>query len=181
MNLKIGDKLRRLRLANNLTQEELANRAYLTKGYISQLERDLTSPSIATLKDILDVLGEDLAMFFKEDTPEKEVYPKTERVITSDSTDKLRVELLVPGAQSRLMDPVLVTMSPGERTWEDVSHEGEEFGFVLAGRLILHLDNTEYRLRKGDCFYFEANKIHSLENIGDGVAKILWVVSPPIF
>ena len=55
--LKIGEKLRRLRSSNSLTQEELANRAFLTKGFISQLERDQTSPSIATLKDILDVLG----------------------------------------------------------------------------------------------------------------------------
>src|SRR4030042_2104148 len=120
MSLKIGEKLRRLRLANNLTLEELANRAYLTKGYISQLERDLTSPSIITLKDILDVLGEELADFFKEASPEKEFYPKSSRFITSDSTDTLRVELLVPGAQNRLMDPVLVTLSPGAKTWEEI-------------------------------------------------------------
>jgi len=56
-SLKIGEKIRRLRKANNLTLEELANRTYLTKGFLSQLERDLTSPSIATLKGILDVLG----------------------------------------------------------------------------------------------------------------------------
>jgi len=62
--LNIGEKIRRLRKANNLTQEELANRVYLTKGFISQLERDLTSPSIITLKGILDVLGEELADFF---------------------------------------------------------------------------------------------------------------------
>lgn len=181
MSLKIGEKLRRLRLANNLTLEELANRAYLTKGYISQLERDLTSPSIITLKDILDVLGEELANFFKEASPEKEFYPKSGRVITSDSTDTLRVELLVPGAQNRLMDPVLVTLSPGEKTWEEVSHEGEEFGFVLSGTILLHLDKAGYNVRKGDCFYFKASKVHCVENIGKGVAKILWVVSPPIF
>lgn len=181
MNLKIGEKLRRLRLANSLTMEELSNRAYLTKGYISQLERDLTSPSIATLKDILDILGEKLANFFKEATPEKEVYSKSSRVTTSDSIDTLKVELLVPGAQSRLMDPVLVTLSPGEKTWEEVSHEGEEFGFVLSGTVLLHLDKTEHKVRKGDCFYFKASKIHCVENIGKGLAKILWVVSPPIF
>ncbi len=181
MALKIGEKLRRLRLANNLTMEELANRAYVTKGYISQLERDLTSPSIATLKDILDVVGEELASFFKEASPEKDVYPKSGRVTTSDSTDALKVELLVPGAQSRLMDPVLVTISPGEKTREEVSHEGEEFGFVLSGTVLLYLDKAKHKVRKGDCFYFKASQVHCVENIGKGVASILWVVSPPIF
>ncbi len=168
-------------MANSLTQEELANRAYLTKGYISQLERDLTSPSIATLKDILDVIGEELAGFFKESLPEKEVYPKSNRVITSDSTESLKIELLVPGAQSRLMDPVLVTLSPGEKTWEEVSHEGEEFGFVLTGTVLLYLDTIAHKLGRGDCFYFTADKVHFVENAGNAVAKILWVVSPPIF
>lgn len=181
MNLKIGDKLRRLRLSNSLTQEELANRAYLTKGYISQLERDLTSPSIATLKDLLDVLGEDLAVFFKEELPEKQVYSRSDRVVTSASTDSLKIELLVPGAQSRLMDPVLVTLSPGQKTWEETSHEGDEFGLVLVGKVLLHLDSIVHKLHKGDCFYFEANKTHCVENVGNSLAKILWVVSPPIF
>lgn len=181
MSLQIGEKLRRLRLANNLTMEELANRAYLTKGYISQLERDLTSPSITTLKDLLDILGEELANFFKEPSPERGVYPKSGRVITSDSTDTLRVELLVPGAQSRLMDPVVVTLSPGEKTSEEVSHEGEEFGFVLSGNIALHLDTTKHKVNKGDCFYYKASKVHCVENVGKGVARILWVVSPPIF
>lgn len=181
MSLRIGEKLRRLRLANDLTMEELANRAYLTKGYISQLERDLTSPSIATLKDILDILGEELSDFFKEASPEKEIYPKSDRSLTSDSTDTLKVELLAPGAQSRLMDPVLVTLAPGEKTWEDVSHEGEEFGFILAGTILLHLDKSKHKVGKGDCFYFKASKVHLVENIGKGIAVVLWVVSPPIF
>ncbi|MFH1147035.1 MAG: cupin domain-containing protein [Pseudomonadota bacterium] len=181
MSLEIGDKLRRLRLANSLTQEELANRAYVTKGFISQLERDLTSPSIVTLKVILDVLGEELAGFFKEESPEKEVYRKQDRVVTSDSTDKLKVELLVPGAQSRLMDPVFVTLSPGEKTWEEVTHEGEEFGLIVAGKVLLHLDKATYKMNKGDCFYFTADKAHYVENTGNTMSRILWVVSPPIF
>jgi transcriptional regulator with XRE-family HTH domain len=62
--MQIGNKIKRLRLEYGLTQEELADRCELTKGYISQLERDLTSPSIATLKDILDCLGSSIPEFF---------------------------------------------------------------------------------------------------------------------
>ena len=57
VNVQIGDKIRRLRVEKQLTQEELANRCELSKGFISQLENDLTSPSIATLMDILEILG----------------------------------------------------------------------------------------------------------------------------
>lgn len=68
--MKIGNKLKELRIQKGLTQEELADRAELSKGFISQLERDLTSPSIATLVDILQVLGTDLNKFFSEKTEE---------------------------------------------------------------------------------------------------------------
>ena len=72
--MEIGKKLKELRIAKNLTQEELADRAELSKGFISQLERDLTSPSIATLVDILQCLGTDLKDFFSEETDEQIVF-----------------------------------------------------------------------------------------------------------
>ena len=74
--MKIGERLKRLRMINSLTQEELASRADLTKGYISQLENDATSPSIATLKDILDVVGVSMQEFFSETIDEDIVYGK---------------------------------------------------------------------------------------------------------
>ena len=69
--MDIGDRIRRLRLQRGLTQEELADRCELSKGFISLLERDLTSPSIATLVDILESLGTDLKTFFSESGDEK--------------------------------------------------------------------------------------------------------------
>ena len=68
--MDIGQKLKELRVRKNLTQEELADRAELSKGFISQIERNLTSPSIATLMDILQCLGTSTAEFFSE-TPEE--------------------------------------------------------------------------------------------------------------
>ena len=69
--MKIGNKIKELRVMKNLTQEELADRCELTKGYISQLENDLTSPSITTLCDLLNALGSNLSDFFHEETEEK--------------------------------------------------------------------------------------------------------------
>ena len=74
--MDIGNKIRELRIQKGLTQEELADRAELSKGFISQVERDLTSPSIATLMDILQCLGTDLKDFFNEDTDEQIVFHK---------------------------------------------------------------------------------------------------------
>jgi transcriptional regulator with XRE-family HTH domain len=179
--LNIGEKIRRLRTANNLTQEELANRAYLTKGFISQLERDLTSPSIITLKGILDVLGEELADFFRDVKHERVLFDKKARVLSSTSTEQMVVELLVPSAQSRLMDPVLVSLEPGTSTETHLGHEGEEFGFLLQGRVTLWVDKEAYKMRKGDSFYFASDREHRLHNTGTATAKLLWIVSPPVF
>jgi transcriptional regulator with XRE-family HTH domain len=181
VSLKIGEKLRHLRKENGLTQEELANRAYLTKGFISQLERDLTSPSIATLKSILDVLGLDLAVFFRDVPRQSVVARKKARVLSSLSSDECRIHFLLPKAMGRLMDPVLVTLESGARTQEDPSHEGEEFGFVVQGIITLWLDAKAHKLVKGDCFYFKSSWRHWVENNGKYPAHILWVVSPSTF
>jgi len=179
--LKIGERLKRLRMINSLTQEELASRADLTKGYISQLENDATSPSIATLKDILDVVGVSMQEFFSEISDEDIVFGKDARVQATDDDDKIKVELLVPGAQNREMDPVLVTLDPGGEMKEQPFHEGEEFGFVLLGKVQLRLDDRLYTVKKDECFYFTSDKKHSVKNIGRGPARILWVVTPPTF
>ncbi len=179
--MKIGERLKRLRMINSLTQEELASRADLTKGYVSQLENDATSPSIATLKDIIDVFGVSMQEFFSEVTDEDVVYGRDARVQATDDDDRIRVELLVPGAQNREMDPVLVTLEPGEEMEEQPFHEGEEFGYVIAGRVQLKLDDKVHTVKKDECFYFTSDKRHTVKNIGKGPAKILWVVTPPTF
>ncbi len=179
--LRIGEKLRKLRMESGLTQEELANRAYLTKGFISQVERDLTSPSILTLKSILDVLGVDLSDFFRDIESNPVVGIEKGRVLSSASTDNCQVYYLLPKATGRLMDPVLVKLDQGAKTPEEDSHAGEEFGFVLRGRVNLWLDRQVYRLKKGDCFYFKSSVKHWVENAGKGRAELLWVISPTRF
>nr|WP_284694640.1 XRE family transcriptional regulator [Geomonas sp. Red32] len=173
--------MKRLRMANSLTQEELASRADLTKGFISQLENDATSPSIATLKDIVDVLGISMQEFFSEEPAQDVVFGKESRVQATDDGDNVKVELLVPGAQNREMDPVLVTLEPGGEMDEQPMHEGEEFGFVISGKVQLRLDDKVYTVDKGECFYFSSDHRHTVKNIGKGAAKLLWVVTPPTF
>ena len=85
----IGNKIKRLRLESGMTQEEIADRCELTKGYISQLERDLTSPSISTLEDILECLGTSLQKFFGEEVIDEQVVFNDSNYFVKEAADKI--------------------------------------------------------------------------------------------
>ncbi len=176
----LGEKIKDLRLSFELTQEELADRCELTKGYISQLENDLTSPSIATLIDILSALGTNLKEFFSvDDTEEKVSFNKSEFV--EKETEEYTLNWLVPNAQKNAMEPVHIVLKSGASTDEDFPHEGEEFGFILKGEITLLLGKRKIKVKKGESFYFTANKVHSIVNKGSSPAEFIWVSSPPSF
>ena len=177
--MNLGEKIKRMSNQKGLTQEELADRCELTKGYISQLENDLNSPSIATLTDILYALGSSLSEFFKEETAEKVVFSKDE-FIEKDS-DGMLLRWLIPNAQKNMLEPVLVELNEGVSTILDVPHEGEEFGFVLEGRIGINLGKSQHVCKKGEAFYYTANKPHSIQNVGKGKAKFIWISTPPNF
>jgi len=177
--MELGSKIKQFRQRADLTQEELADRCELTKGYISQLENDNTSPSIATLEDILKALGVTLADFFNE-TEQKHVVFKAENCNVKDYDGYSTTWLINNGAINE-MEPILVTIAPESQTDEDVPHEGEEFGYVLDGSVVVIVGNNTYPCKKGDSFYFKAEKTHYLKNKNKKEAKVLWVSSPPNF
>ncbi len=178
--MEIGDKIKQLRLQRGLTQEELASRTELTKGFISQLERDLASPSIATLMDILEALGIDVADFFKK-APDEPVVYSAEEMFVKEETDGYTIQWLVTNAQKNALEPILVTIPAGTSSAEDDPHEGEEFGYVLGGSVILTLGAKKYRIKKGGSFYFRPTRVHFLSNGGKIEARVLWVSTPPSF
>ena len=177
--MNLGEKIKQMRNQLGLTQAELADRCELTKGYISQLENDLNSPSIATLTDILSALGSNLAEFFKEETEEKVIFSK-EEFIEKDA-DGVVWNWLIPNAQKNMMEPVLVELAEGIATSGDVPHEGEEFGYVLEGKIAIELGKKQYLCKKGEAFYYPASNPHGIINKGKGKAKFLWVTTPPNF
>lgn len=179
--MEIGNKIRSLRIEKNLTQEELANRCELSKGFISQIENDLTSPSIATLIDILEILGTNLMEFFNDKTDEKIVFTH-EDMFTKDNTElKFNFMWLVPNSQKNSMEPILLTLEPNGRYIEEEPHEGEEFGYVLMGSIILHLGDKSYKVKKGESFYFKPRENHYIANAGKSTAKVIWISTPPSF
>ena len=177
--MELGKKIKDMRNQLGLTQEELADRCELTKGYISQLENDLNSPSIATLTDILAALGSNLSEFFQEEKEEKVVFSKDE-FIEKDS-DGVLWNWLIPNAQKNMMEPVLVELAGNAETAIDVPHEGEEFGYVLEGKIAIVLGNKRHLCKKGEAFYYPANKPHYILNKHKNKSKFLWVSTPPNF
>ncbi len=177
--MEIGKKIKERRIYLNLTQEELANRCELTKGFISQLENDKTDPSIETLKNILDALGTSFSNFFKEDEDPQIKFSEDEQ-LDKDFGGYIQ-SWLVPTAQSRSMEPIYVVIKPKEKTDMDLPHEGEEFGYVISGLINLHYDNKVEMIKQGESFYFRTNKPHYLENVGDNEAHVIWVSCPPNF
>lgn len=178
--MNIGEKIKRLRTANSLTLQELADRCELTKGYISQLERDLTSPSIATLTDILECLGTDLGAFFNEAVDGKIVF-KEDDVFVKETDENYIINWIIPNAQKNKMEPILVELGSYGKTKLDEAHEGEEFGYVLSGSIMLYYGNHAFKVKKGESFYFKTNKRHYIENTSKNTARIIWVSTPPNF
>ena len=177
--MDIGNKLKELRVLKGLTQEELADRSELSKGFISQLERNLTSPSITTLMDILQCLGTSIGEFFNEAPDEQIIFGKQDYFVKLDTEYKNEIKWIIPNAQKNTMEPIYLTLQAGGSTCPDTPHEGEEFGYVLQGTVSIHLGNKTYKAKKGESFYYTADKTHFLSSKNG--ATLIWVSSPPSF
>ena len=178
--MEIGSRIRELRILNGLTQEELADRSELSKGFISQLENDLTSPSIATLEDILQCLGTGLSQFFaEEEKPAQVVFGDEDYFEKVDEEQKTMTEWIIPNAQKNMMEPIRLTLKAGGSTYPDNPHEGEEFGYVLKGEIAIRIGNDVHRAKAGESFYYSPDKTHYITSKKG--AEILWVSTPPSF
>ena len=177
--MDIGNKLKELRVLKGLTQEELADRSELSKGFISQLERNLSSPSITTLMDILQCLGTSIGEFFNEAPDEQIVFGKQDYFVKEDTEYKNEIKWIIPNAQKNTIEPIYLTLQAGGSTCPDTPHEGEEFGYVLQGAVSIHLGNKTYKAKKGESFYYTADKTHFLSSKNG--ATLIWVSSPPSF
>ncbi|MBW9212267.1 helix-turn-helix domain-containing protein [Bulleidia sp. zg-1006] len=179
--MDIGARIKQLRLKNDLTLEELASRTELTKGFLSQLERNLTSPSIQSLADVAEALGVNLSGFFQEDVEEQIVFQAEDAFV--DEQEGVKTFWIVPNAQKNRMEPIRLVIEPNHQSKVLEPHEGEEFGYVLSGRVhvVTQSHPKGYVVRKGDSFYLTGKEIHWIENRAKKMAELLWVSTPPKF
>lgn len=178
--MDIGSKIRELRILNGLTQEELADRSELSKGFISQLENDVTSPSISTLEDILQCLGMTISEFFSRDyEPPQTVFGEDDYFEKVDEELGNTTNWIIPNAQKNIMEPIRLSLKAGGSTYPDNPHEGEEFGYVLKGEIVIVLGNERYKAKAGESFYYTPDRKHFITSKKG--AEILWVSAPPSF
>jgi len=176
--MDIGKKIKNLRLKKGLTQEELGERTDLSKGYISQLERDLSSPSIETLFDILKVLGCSPTEFFsEEDSKQKVVYREADMTDFSEEERGYHVKWLVPESNEKEMEPIKLILSAKGEFKKFEPSRSETFIYVLKGEVVLRLGKEEYKAKQKESFYFHAIDDHQLINAYDGVSELILVAT----
>lgn len=179
--MTIGEKIKSLRLMQHLTQEELAQRSEVTKGFISQIERDLTSPSVATFLDILEALGVSPDVFFKQIEEPKIVFSEDDAFTFVSEDDRYRIDYIVPNAQKNAMEPTLWRIEAGGISKVLSPFEGEWFAYLLSGELAIHYGEAIHPLKKGESAYGLGDREVYFENCSRRRAKVLWISNPPNF
>ncbi len=174
--IDIGARIRHLRQINGLSQADLAERAGLAKGTISQIERNLTSPAVANLLEILSALSETPYSFFAEDDEEKVLFRRSES-LPSDVTGYQSFDTLLPKSRYRSIVAYRAVIRSGREAMPEPAHEGENYLLVLSGRLGVRLGKVTYIARKGDSLYFRAEQEYAFSNKGKRPVDFLWVKS----
>jgi len=179
----VGARLKRMRQVFGLTQRELARRAGVTNGAISLIEQDRVSPSISSLKKILDGIPMSLAEFFTLDLAGPEdVFFAAEDLPEIAFGDKISFRMVGRAIQGRALQMLHETYQPGADTGEVMlRHDGEEAGIVVRGRLLLTVGDQERVLGAGEAYYFKSRIPHRFRNPDDSPCEVISANSPPSF
>lgn len=183
MEINIGEKIKELRKEKGMSIAELANKAELSPGLISQIERNMVTPSIVSLWKIAQSLQVSIGYFFDEETKDitNPVVKKRERKRIVVSNNNAIYELLSPDL-NRKIEFLYITIKPGDYSTKDfVVHEGEECGIVIKGKLMVKMKDRDFILEEGDSIYFDSTIPHRYINIGDEVCESIWAMTPPSF
>lgn len=179
----LGERLKELRKARSMTLQALANKAGLSVGFLSQLERNQASPSVRALNALAQALSVSIHWFFPD--PEEENDPDADVIVRSGRRRAIRFdtgikdELLCPTLTGKL-EMLLCTLQPGATSDDELySHKGEEAGYVASGRLELTVEKKTYVLEAGDSFHFDSNRPHRYRNSGSEVTTVVWAMTPP--
>lgn len=179
----VGVTIRRLREERQLSLRDLAARAGLTQSFLSQVERGLTSPSVASLRKVAQAFGIPLAALFQGPAaPEDRVVRRDQRRTLVHPNRQWRDELLTPDLQGKLQ-VILSVIEPGGGSGEEpYAHDSdEECVVVLRGRLVFWVGPDRYLLDEGDSIVFESRIPHRNINPGPERAEVLWITTPPSY
>lgn len=180
-SIAIGSKIRHLRKSLKMTIDELASKTNMSSGYISQIERDISSPTLNSLQMIASALKVNVTHFFSEaeHSAEKYILRKEGRRFLSFAAGIRECQLNTSSVEN--LQVLYSIFEPGASVDEAYSHDGEECGLVLSGSFELSIDGETFHLREGDSFTFPSSKMHRYRNRGDKAAIIVWTMTPPSY
>ena len=182
MTLDVGAHLKAVRQMYGLSQRELAKRAGVTNGLISLIEQNRVSPSISSLKRVLDGVPMALADFFTLDLAQKPqvFFPRAE--LPNIGAGRVALHLVGSSLAKRSMAILHEFYAPGADTGEEMlTHDGEEGGVVVRGRIELSVGGETRSLSAGDGYYFRSNLPHRFRNVSREECEIVSASAPPTF
>ena len=178
IEIALGARIRSLRHQRNVSLTAMAKACGKSVGYVSQVERGLSSPTLKEVARFAEILGTNMLSLFADPPSEKAKSPvrldkdrsfipfrgegTLKRVLTPNNDGALRMNVMHVGPHG----------SSGDALY---THDGEEAGFVLKGGILLTVGDTEYQLGVGDSFRFSSQIPHAFRNVGDAPAEIVWV------
>ena len=184
---RVGIKLKLARQTKGLTLKELARRSRCSESLLSKAENGKALPSLPLIHRLVRVLETNISWLVDETEPEDTpVFRAGERpVVTLDNRPGdgagVSFERIIPYKGGHLLQSTIHHIDVGGKSGEAITHEGEETGYVLRGRIDLNLDGVVHSLQAGDAFCFRSHVPHSYRNTGDEPASILWTCTPPTF
>jgi len=179
--MEMSEKIKTHRKKQGLTLKALAERVGCTDAYISQIETGKAVPSISILKKLASALDVQVReLLSDEHAQDKICLSKEERTQIIYPGSHIIAELLVSKISNKAMEPLYKIIPVACSSKGEHRHVGEEFGYVLKGKIELKVGGQKKILEPGDSFYFSSTVPHSYKNVGDIDAETIWVVSPPV-
>jgi len=179
--MQLGKKIRDVRLRRGLTVQQLAEASGLSKGFISQVENDRTSPSLATLRDLARALETSVAYLVVEEEQQPHVVRATERPRVAVGGNTSRVEVL-SAQPKRNLELLMAELPPGLSAGDKRHyHHGEECVVCLEGRISISCGDYSTVLEAGDSCHYDGRTPHAVENAGPGTARVLIAITPAAF
>ena len=176
----LGERLRLRRKELKLSMKEVAVSSGLSIGFISQVERGLTSPSLTSLTAIANFLRSDVTNFLSQPKSKSSITRNEERDVYTINKNGLQYERLSDSFPGHTLNSVIIHEMPGHRT-ESISHEGEEFFFILEGAITIYIDGVVNILEAGDSLHFDSSRSHSAWNHTNKVTTVLHVCTMNVF
>lgn len=179
-DVELGGRIRMLRRQRGMTLKDLAARSGLSISFVSQVERNLVSPSIAALKKIASSLDISVAYFFGSEQSEHElVVRKNERKTLIMPNRDVTYQLLSPNLTNKKAEFACITIDPGAYSPKrPLAHDGEEYALVLKGKAKVTINGKSYILSEGDSICFQAQQPHTFDCYGDEETVLVWVLVP---